>query len=168
MTPTSITRRRALQALGAAMLSGVAGQLFLSTRARAALATKAPGLNDFLEVSNALVAKPGLDAALAQALYQAFQRSTPGIDAALAALKATLAQGAALGQGDKTAFPEEQKAQQALSQAILQAWYLGVVGKGGKAACVTYAETLANRAVEGILVPPSYSYGPCGTWAAKP
>lgn len=163
-----ITRRRALQALGAALLSGAAGQLLLSTRARAALASATPGLNDFIEVSRSLTAQPALDATLAHALYAAFRRSAPDIDTALAALKTTLAQGAALAQADKTAFGDEEKAQEALSQAILQAWYLGVVGKGGKAACVTYVDALANRAVEGILVPPSYSYGHCGTWQAKP
>ena len=65
-------------------------------------------------------------------------------------------------------FADEHKPQQALAQAILQAWYLGVTGKGKKAACVAYVDTLANRAVAAELVPPSYSYGACGTWQARP
>jgi len=162
------SRRGALKALGALALSGVASQLLLSTRASAALAPAGQGLIDFIDVSSTLTGKAEINPTLALALYQAFARNSAEIDTALAGLKATLGAGEVLAQDDKTTFAEAQKAEQALAQAILQGWYLGVVGKGKKSVCVAYVETLSNRAVADVLVPPSFSYGPCGSWSAKP
>jgi hypothetical protein len=170
MTMHSIftTRRGALKAFGALALSGVASELLLSTRAVAALAPAGQGLHDFIAVSKTLTGKSEINPTLALALYQAFVNTAPNIDAALAGLKTTLLGAEVLAQDDKTAFTEAQKAEQALSQAILQAWYLGVVGKGKKSVCVAYADTLSNQVVADVLVPPSFSYGPCGSWSAKP
>lgn len=162
------SRRGALKALGALALSGVGSQLLLSTRASAALAPAGRGLEDFIDVSRTLTGKAEINPTLALALYQAFARNSPEIDTALAGLKTALGAGEVLAQDDKTAFAEAQKAEQALAQAILQGWYLGVVGKGKKSVCVAYVETLSNRAVADVLVPPSFSYGPCGSWSAKP
>ncbi|KQQ40202.1 hypothetical protein ASF61_05315 [Duganella sp. Leaf126] len=159
---------KALGALGALTLSGVASQLLLSTRAGAAIAPAGPGLTDFIAVSRTLTGKAEINPTLALALYQAFVKQAPDTDAALARLNATLGAGEVLAQDDKTTFTEAQKADQALSQAILQAWYLGVVGKGKKSVCVAYADTLSNLAVADVLVPPSFSYGPCGSWSAQP
>ena len=162
------SRRGALKALGALALSGVASQLLLSTRAVAALTPAGQGLTDFIAVSRTLTGKAEINPTLALALYQAFVKDSPQTDTALAGLKTALGAGAVLAQDDKTAFPEAQKAEQALAQAILQAWYLGVVGKGKKSVCVAYIDTLSNQAVADVLVPPSFSYGPCGSWSAKP
>lgn len=162
------SRRGALKALGALALSGVASQLLLSTRASAALAPAGQGLTDFIAVSRILTGKSEINPTLALALYQAFVKSSLEINTALAGLKATLGAGEVLAQDDKTTFAEAQKAEQALAQAILQGWYLGVVGKGKKSVCVAYIDTLSNQAVADVLVPPSFSYGPCGSWAAKP
>jgi hypothetical protein len=164
------SRRGALKALGALALSGVASQLLLSTRAVAALvpAGMGPGLHDFIAVSSTLTGKAEVNPTLALALYGAFLKTSPEIDGALAGLKTTLLGADVLAQDDKTTFAEAQKAEQALSQAILQAWYLGVVGKGKKSVCVAYVDTLSNQAVADVLVPPSFSYGPCGSWSAKP
>lgn len=165
------SRRGAIRALGALALSGVASQLLLSTRAVAALAQveqSGQGLHDFIAVSGTLTGKAEVNPTLALALYGAFLKTSPEFDGALAGLKATLLGADVLAQDDKTTFAEAQKAEQALSQAILQAWYLGVVGKGKKSVCVAYVDTLSNQAVADVLVPPSFSYGPCGSWSAKP
>lgn len=154
MKTNPMSRRGALKVVGAVMLSGVAGQLLLNTRAKAALAPAGQGLQDFIAVSRELTGKAELNATLALALHAALQKASPEFDAALLKLKDTLA---AQGEPDK-----------ALVQTILQGWYLGVVGKGKKAVCVTFVEALSNRAVADVLVPPSYSYGRCGTWSAKP
>ncbi|MRW89843.1 hypothetical protein GJ699_07595 [Duganella sp. FT80W] len=168
MTTPTISRRSALKALGVATLASVAGQLLLATRAKAALEPAGQGLKDFLAVSTTLTGKNDLNPTLALALYKAMQQTQPELDGALLKLKTALAQDTVLAGGDKTAFADEQKAEHALSQAILQGWYLGTVGKGKKAVCVTYVDALSNRAVADTLVPPSYSYGPCGAWQVKP
>lgn len=169
MSGMNMARRRALQVVGAAMMSGVAGQLLLTSRAKAAPdgAAPGPGAQAFQAVSRILTGKADLQPVLALALYEAFVRTTPDVDTALAALQASLAADP-LGEDGKTAFTDAQKAQQGLAQAILQAWYLGTVGKGRKAVCITYIDALANRAVAAELTPPSYSYGPCGSWRTKP
>lgn len=166
MTPTVIGRRRALRFVGAAMLSGVAGSLLSATRTRTFAQADGAALAVFTQVSGVLTGKSGFDLALAMGLYQALRQTTPDFDAGLVALKVSLAQGA--GADGVLAFDDEHKPQGALAQAILQAWYLGVAGKGAKAQCVAYIETLSNRAVAAELVPPSYSYGACGSWQARP
>lgn len=162
--PSVISRRRALHALGALALSGSAGHLLSATRTRQARAGAGPGLDDFAAVSRTLTGKGALDPALMLALYRAMQDSTPHLDKALASLKAALAARPDDGQPLDGLAPE----QQALSRALLQGWYLGVAGSGKSAVCVAFIDTLANRAVAAELVPPSYSYGPCGSWRARP
>lgn len=163
MHPQQINRRLVLKAagLGAVMLSSIAGPLLLSQQARAGLPPAAGNLAVFATVSATLTGRDSLDTALAQALYQAFQLAVKDFDTTLLKLRGAIA-------GEEITFSEEQKAEQSLSQSILQAWYLGVVGKGKKAVCVTYTEALANKVAAPILVPPSYSYGPIGTWTTKP
>ncbi|WP_308921188.1 sugar dehydrogenase complex small subunit [Janthinobacterium sp. J1-1] len=163
MHPQQIKRRLVLKAagLGAVMLSSIAGPLLLSQQARAGLPPAAGNLAVFTTVSAALTGRGSLDPALAQALYQAFQLAVKDFDTTLLKLHGAI-------NGKDITFSDEQKAEQSLSQSILQAWYLGVVGKGKKAVCVTYTEALANKVAAPILVPPSYSYGPIGTWTTKP
>lgn len=162
-------RRRALKALGlgALFVAGGAGQLLLSQQARAGLKVGDPAVDDFIGVSQSLTGHQAVNVALAQALYQALFDTTPEFVAGLGKLKAALAQGA-LSEDGTTHFTEEQKGEQALGAAILQGWYLGTVGKGKKARCVTYTDGLSNVLVAGKLVPPSYSYGPCGSWQKQP
>lgn len=166
MMSSAISRRRALQVLGAAALSGVAGSLLSATRARTFAKAEGPALAAFTRVSGILTGKKGFDLALAMALYQALRETTPDFDAGVASLAASLEQAA--GADGKLAFDDAHRSQQALAQAILQAWYLGVAGKGKQALCVAYIETLSNRAVAAELVPPSYSYGACGSWQSRP
>lgn len=155
-----LSRRGALKMLGAVMLTEVSAQLLLSSRARAAMASAGSDLKVFMDVSTTLSGRPELNIVQAQALYAALQVAVTGFDVTLAKLQALLAQNAD--------FSSEYKEEMALSQTILRAWYLGVVGNGKKAVCVTYVDALSNVAVSDKLVPPSYSYGPCGTWQAKP
>lgn len=168
MSRHAMTRRRALQALGALALSGVAGRLLSASQVKAAVAEAGPGLADFNAVSRTLTGKPQQDPVLALALYHALRKATPGFDATLAALKTALEQGAGIDPDGRLAFGDEGKTQGVLAQSILQAWYLGVAGKGAKATCVAFVDALANRAVAAQLVPPSYSYGACGAWSARP
>ena len=163
MHPQQMKRRLVLKAagLGAVMLAGVAGPLLLSQQARAGLTPASNNLALFTKVSQTLTGRASLDPALSQALYQAFQAAVKDFDATLPKLNSALG-------GVDLSFTDAQKAEQSLSQSILQAWYLGVVGKGNKAVCVTYTEALANKLAAPTLVPPSYSYGPIGTWSGKP
>jgi len=56
----------------------------------------------------------------------------------------------------------------ALPRKIATAWYIGVVGDGEKARCITFETNLTNVVVSDKLTPPSYCYGGYGSWAEKP
>lgn len=110
-------------------------------------------MGQFMAVSRKLVGSDLLDVWLGQHLLDAFVKGDERFPGALADLNASLVA--------KTAPP-------ALSKAILRAWYVGVVGSGTGAVCVTYSSALMNQTVADILKPPSYAYGAYGSWTTQP
>jgi hypothetical protein len=62
----------------------------------------------------------------------------------------------------------EHSALAALPRKIVTAWYLGVVGDGEKARCITFETSMMNEIVSDKLKPPSYGYGGYGSWAERP
>ncbi|WP_454688326.1 sugar dehydrogenase complex small subunit [Achromobacter aloeverae] len=166
---THPTRRDFLKFTSIGLISAATGELLPVRFGHAAEpAADAAQLKRFIGVSGQLTQRDTLDPALAQALLHAFVQTNKFFDAQLAALADLLAQQPALLNGDKLKFPDDQAAQQKLAQAVLSGWYTGVVGSGKDALYVTYVNSLSNRLVADVLVPPSYSYGPCGSWQSKP
>ena len=45
---------------------------------------------------------------------------------------------------------------------------MGIVGSGATARCIAYEDALDNVIVADVLKPPTYCYGPYGSWARKP
>lgn len=163
------SRRRVLQVAGLVALSNAAGQLLSVPRVFAAqLTPAAPSLAVFLRVSQQLTQQSQLNPTVAQALVQALNLTQKDFPAGLAQLDALLSSQPALLQQDKLVFPEQNAASEKLAKSILGGWYNGVVGKGNNALYVTYINTLANQAVKDKVVPPGFSYGPCGSWAQQP
>jgi hypothetical protein len=56
----------------------------------------------------------------------------------------------------------------AVPRQILRAWYVGVVGEGEEARCITFETNLSNVITADQLRPPSYCFGAPGSWTAKP
>lgn len=56
----------------------------------------------------------------------------------------------------------------ALPRQILRAWYVGIVGEGEDARCITFETNLSNVITKDRLRPPSYCFGAPGNWAEKP
>jgi hypothetical protein len=110
-------------------------------------------ISTFMSVSRVLVGSAWLDVRLGQHLFDAFAKADANFPSELAALQASLTA--------KTPAPP-------LSKAILRAWYVGVVGLGAGAVCVTYGSALMNQTVSDVLKPPSYAYGPYGSWTTQP
>jgi len=111
------------------------------------------GFTHFMAVSQALTARTDLDPAIGRALFEALCRSDANFPAAL------------------SAFPAREDAAASdlpTSKAILNGWYCGIVGSGAHATCVIYVAALMNAVVADVLTPPTYAFGPYGSWAARP
>jgi len=160
----NLGRRRMLQ--GATALAAVSA-LPLSSQG---FAQQAGSVADFSTVSQFLTGRSGLSTPFAQALWAAFTKTDPDFPNKISALAKFISENhsTASGLAPQLSADPSGKSIAALPQAILSGWYLGVVGNGADAICVTYTEALANQNVADILSPPSYSFGAYGTWAAKP
>ncbi|WP_443114040.1 sugar dehydrogenase complex small subunit [Herbaspirillum seropedicae] len=167
MTHTS--RRRVLKVVGLMTGVGAAGLFGALPRLVTAQdnATTAP-LDDFIQVSQQLTERKDLSPRLGAALLLALGKTEKDLAHRLPALKALLQAQPGLLQAERLAFPAEHGDSEKLARVILGAWYEGVVGKGKQAQYVTYLNTLSNTLVSGKLAPPSFSYGPCGSWSRQP
>ncbi|QCR38562.1 sugar dehydrogenase complex small subunit [Nissabacter sp. SGAir0207] len=166
---TDYTRRRVIKMAGVLALTTLAGEVLCLPSLQAAMpARTAAGLADFTQLSQQLTMNAALDDAVAQALFTALALNRPRLADELAALASLLTAQPTLLEQPLLAFPAGHEAEAATAKAILTGWYTGVVGKGNQAIYVTYVNTLANQAVSDTLVPPSFSYGPCGSWAKQP
>lgn len=159
-----IPRRTLLQGLGL-----LAGTACLPASITPVLANTAPS-DDFTRLSLWLTGRRLLPADFSQALQEAFTRLDAGFPDQVTRLLTYLNQHQppAEGLADHLLANAETADLAGLPRQILTGWYLGVVGQGKEAVCVTYTEALANKNVGDILRPPSYSYGAYGTWAEKP
>ncbi len=126
------------------------------------------GLKDFISVSQALTAQQQLNPTVAQALLLAFMQTDKNFVSRLTRLNTLFQEQPELLGEQKIAFSADDADSESLAKAILDGWYEGVVGKGFDAIYVTYVNNLANLLVSDKLVPPSFSYGPMGSWAQKP
>ncbi|MFJ3054438.1 sugar dehydrogenase complex small subunit [Herbaspirillum sp. NPDC087042] len=165
---TQYSRRQVLKMVGLVSGACAAGSFWAWPRLNAApLATPGALSNDFLQVSRLLTQRDNLNAGVASALLLAFADADKGFGDKLAQLAKLLQDQPELLQQERLAFPAEQVASEKLAKTILASWCSGVVGKGNQARYVTYINTLPNQWVSHKLVPPSYSYGPCGSWAKQ-
>lgn len=161
------SRRRVLKLVGLVTVASAAGQLLPLPRLRAAQ-PDAPvaGLDDLMQVSRWLTQQDSLNLTVGRALLQALNQTQKGFIGSLLQLKNLLQSQPELLQQDHLTFADADS--EKLAKVILAGWYNGVVGKGQHALYVTYVNTLANQLVDDKLVPPSFSYGECGSWAQQP
>ncbi len=166
---THPTRRRVLKVAGLMTGAGAAGLFWSLPRWVTAQnnATTAP-VEAFIHVSQQLTERQDLSPKLGAALLLALGKTEKDLANRLQALQGLLQAQPALLQAERLAFPAEHGDSEKLARVILGAWYDGVVGKGKQAQYVTYINTLSNALVSGKLVPPSFSYGPCGSWSRQP
>jgi hypothetical protein len=136
-------------AVAAAADANAASEAFLSI-SKALCGHDALNPDDALRLCNALIADDGQFASGVQALAALVERRK--IDPLK--LQQTL-------DGEHSPFA-------ALPRKIVTAWYLGVVGEGGKARCLSFETNLSNQLVGDKLRPPSYCHGGYGSWSEKP
>jgi hypothetical protein len=122
----------------------------------------------FAELSNLLTGRSTLDATHADVLYDALVASRPHFDSEVRALL-TLMQNRTIDPKDlQRTLDGERSPLAALPRAIVSAWYLGVVGEGERARCVTFESSLSYEIVSDRLSPPSYCHGGPASWVEKP
>lgn len=159
--PVNPSRRRLLAGLVAAYTAS------LIPWAMAAPVTDA-GDGAFVALSAILAGRRMLDAELGRRLHAALAGVEPGFDAdCQALLKQVEAQriDPAKLQG---VLDASHSSLAPLPRKIMRAWCLGLVGDGEATRCVAYENALDAVMVEDVLKPPTYAYGPYGSWSNPP
>lgn len=122
----------------------------------------------FVAVSKLLTGRDTLDPMQASRLYQALIDDDPQFATGLQALVTLIDQRKIDPLQLQQVLDTENSPVAALPRKIATAWYIGVVGDGEKARCITFETNLTNVVVSDKLNPPSYCYGGYGSWAEKP
>jgi len=154
-----VERRAVLSSLAAVCLVAVGG-------AAAAQAGTAP--EAFLDLSRLLTGRASLDMGQGARLFDAFVTGTPGFQTGVERLLAWIKEhNVDVGQLQQT-LDAEGSPLAALPRQVMTAWYTGIVGEGGGARCITFETSLMHQLVADRLNPPSYCYGPHGSWGNAP
>jgi len=122
----------------------------------------------FVKVSQQLSGRESLNVAEAERLYAALAANNADFATQLGQLADFMAQKNPDPATLQAALDAEKAPFAKLPASILTAWYVGVVGSGKNAVCVTYETSLMAQAVADKLRPPSYAYGPYGSWSLPP
>ena len=151
------------------LLAAVAGTYACSLIPWALAQTVASADNGpFMALSALLVGRPSLDAALARRLYEALAADDAGFAASAQSLLATINERRIDPSQLQAVLDADKSPLAALPRKIMSAWCLGIVGSGDKARCIAFEEALNARMVDDVLKPPTYAYGPYGSWTRKP
>ena len=151
------------------VLAAVAGT-YVSTLIPWALSQPVRDANTgaFVALSAILVGRSALDATLAKRLYDALAADDAGFAASVKALLAFINVRNADPLQLQQMLDTAKSPLASLPRRIMTAWCLGIVGDGDKARCVAFEDALNARIVADVLKPPTYAYGPYGSWTRKP
>lgn len=127
-----------------------------------------PAQADFLAVSALIAGQQALDATLAAALHQALSDLHPGFAEQLSQLLALIEARHITPDLLQQTLDSDHSPLAQLPRAIARAWFMGIVGTGAQARCVTYEHALNAQIVSDVLQPPSYALGGYGSWVTKP
>lgn len=150
----------------------LAGMLTAYTASLIPWALAAPVANRsggvFLALSAILVGQTALDAALGNRLHSALAIASPRFDTDAQALL-TLIDSQHIDPAKLQAtLDASQSPLASLPRTIMRAWCLGFVDDGDKVDCVAYEDALDAVFVSDVLKPPTYAYGPYGSWSKPP
>jgi hypothetical protein len=122
----------------------------------------------FLSVTHFLTGRALIDEAHAARLYAALVAVDPTFDTKLHDLAAWIAQHRPEPAALQAALDDAKLPFAKVPKDIVTAWYVGVVGSGAAARCVSFETSLMYVAVADRLKPPSYAYGPYASWGRNP
>ncbi|WP_229583566.1 sorbitol dehydrogenase family protein [Paracoccus sp. S-4012] len=122
----------------------------------------------FLTLSQFLTGRASLDPHHAALVHEGLSLREPALDTKAEQLLAFM-QGRGIGPEVLQGALEDAGSDLAsLPPLIVRAWYIGVVGEGPSAFCITFESSLMHQVVADRLMPPSLCYGPPGSWSAPP
>lgn len=126
------------------------------------------GHGAFVALSAILAGRRMLNVGLGQRLHDALVGIEPDFDAQCQALLTLI----------ETQKIDPAKLQDVLDAAhsnlaplprrVMRAWCLGLVGDGEATRCIAYENALNAVIVSDVLKPPTYAYGPYGSWSKPP
>jgi hypothetical protein len=156
-----------LDAQRRALLAGLAAGC-VSPIALPAFAEAGAAQDAFLSVSRFITARAALDGDQAARLYDALAADAATFATDVQRLRDWIG-ARKLAAGElQHALDADRSPFAALPRKIATAWYTGIVGEGASARCVGFETSLMHRVVADRLRPPSYCYGPYGSWAEAP
>jgi hypothetical protein len=151
------------------LLAGLAGA-YTATLIPWALAQ--PAQDDrhgaFLALSALIAGRQSLDAGMADRIFTALRDERPGFPDDAAALLKLIEDRKIDPMRLQQTLDDEKSPLAGVPRQIATAWFLGVVGSGEKATVLAYEHALNAQFVADVLKPPTYAYGPYGSWARKP
>ena len=122
----------------------------------------------FLALSAMLVGRAMLDAHQADRLFTALKADDAGFANGARDLLAYVNARKVDPMRLQAVLDEEKSPLAQLPRTIAAAWWLGIVGDGDKARSLEFEKALNAQLVADVLKPPTYAYGPYGSWARKP
>lgn len=122
----------------------------------------------FLALSAIIAGRQSLDKVLANNLYQALLADAPAFAKDVKDLLALINERHVDPMQLQKTLDDEKSPLAIVPRKIAMAWFMGVVGSGAKARCLAYEHALNAVMVADVLKPPTYAYGPYGSWASHP
>jgi len=122
----------------------------------------------FMALSALLAGRRSLDAGLAARLRDALGTTYPHFAADTQALLTQINQQHIDPSQLQQALDAAHSPLAPLPRRIMRAWCLGLVGEGEATRCIAYENALDAVVVADVLKPPTYAYGPYGSWAQPP
>lgn len=151
------------------LLTGLAAAYLSSFISSAAAQPAADAARDaFLRISTFLTGRPSLDPEQGRRLYEALAADRPLFETELQRLLALINDRNIDAAHLQQILDGEGSTLAPLPRHIMTAWYTGIVGEGGAARCITFETSLMHQLVGDRLNPPSYCYGPHGSWSDAP
>lgn len=122
----------------------------------------------FVVMSAIIAGRQTLDSELAKNLYRALLTDDPGFAGAVKDLLALVSERKIDPLKLQKTLDDEKSPLAPVPRKIATAWFMGVVGDGEHARCLAYENALNAMIVADVLKPPTYAYGPYGSWARNP
>ncbi|WP_256350497.1 sorbitol dehydrogenase family protein [Pseudomonas gingeri] len=122
----------------------------------------------FVAMSAIIAGRQTLDSELAKNLYRALLADDPNFASAVMDLLALVNERKSDPLALQKMLDDERSPLAPVPRKIATAWFMGVVGSGEHARCLAYENALNAIIVADVLKPPTYAYGPYGSWAKNP
>ncbi|CAM5199536.1 hypothetical protein CDEF62S_03639 [Castellaniella defragrans] len=122
----------------------------------------------FLALSAIIAGRQSLNADMADRIFEALGNESPDFPADAADLLQLIEERSIAPLQLQQVLDGEKSRLAALPRKIATAWLLGVIGTGKSAYVIAYEHALNAQMVADVLKPPTYAYGPYGSWTRNP